>query len=133
MPSAKPEPEFSEKILTVKEFSVIIEKMVSELRCSILEALMIYADKNGVELETIGIRPGEKFHEVLISEEESRDAWDLGDKFMISNSNWVKDEEVLNSHKGKIKKISYDKEYSSENVEKISVEKIQELIQPFKE
>lgn len=54
MPSAKQEPEFSEKILTVKEFSVIIEKMVSELRCSILEALMIYADKNGVELETIG-------------------------------------------------------------------------------
>ena len=50
----QPEPEFSEKILTVKEFSVIIEKMVSELRCSILEALMIYADKNGVELETIG-------------------------------------------------------------------------------
>ena len=81
-----------------------------------------------VELETIGIRPGEKFHEVLISEEESRDAWDLGDKFMISNPNWISDEEVSKSYNANIEKISYNNEYSSENVEKMSVDEIQNLI-----
>jgi UDP-N-acetylglucosamine 4,6-dehydratase/5-epimerase len=80
------------------------------------------------QMETVGIRPGEKFHEVLISEEESRDAWDLGDKFMISNSNWITDKEVSESYSGKIKKISYNNEYSSENVEKMSINDIQNLI-----
>ena len=80
------------------------------------------------QMETVGIRPGEKFHEVLISEEESRDAWDLGDKFMISNSNWRTDKEVSKSYNGKIKKISYNNEYSSENVEKMSINDIQNLV-----
>ena len=80
------------------------------------------------QMETVGIRPGEKFHEVLISEEESRDAWDLGDKFMISNSNWRTDKEVSTSYNGKIKKISYNNEYSSENVEKMSINDIQNLV-----
>jgi len=31
----------------------------------------------GCEIETIGIRPGEKLHEVLISEDEARNAWRL--------------------------------------------------------
>ena len=86
---------------------------------------------SNAEMETIGIRPGEKFHEVLISEEESRDAWDLGDKFMISNPNWRSDEEVSKSYNDKIKKISYNNEYSSENVEKVSVNEIQRLIEQF--
>ena len=80
------------------------------------------------KMETIGIRPGEKLHEVLISEEESRDAWDLGDKFMISNPNWISDKKVAESYNGKIKKISYNNEYSSENVEKMSTDEIQKLI-----
>ena len=85
-----------------------------------------------VEMQTIGIRPGEKFHEVLISEEESRDAWDLGNKFMISNSNWISDEEVSKSYNRKIEKISYNNEYSSENVEKMSIDEIQNLIMKSK-
>ena len=35
------------------------------------------------EVEEIGIRPGEKLHEVLISEDESRNTLDLGDVFVI--------------------------------------------------
>lgn len=46
--------ELSDTILTVKQFSVVIEKMVKELECSYLEALTLYADKNGVEIETVG-------------------------------------------------------------------------------
>jgi UDP-N-acetylglucosamine 4,6-dehydratase len=35
------------------------------------------------ELEIIGIRPGEKLHEVLISEDESRHTLELGDMFVV--------------------------------------------------
>jgi UDP-N-acetylglucosamine 4,6-dehydratase len=37
----------------------------------------------GVELETIGIRPGEKLHEVLIHEDEARSAVELEDMFVV--------------------------------------------------
>jgi UDP-N-acetylglucosamine 4,6-dehydratase len=35
------------------------------------------------EIEEIGIRPGEKLHEVLISEDEARQAVELDDSFII--------------------------------------------------
>lgn len=37
----------------------------------------------GCEVEVIGIRPGEKTHEVLVSEDEARYALELDDKFVI--------------------------------------------------
>jgi len=37
----------------------------------------------GCEIEFVGIRPGEKLHEVLISRDESRYTLDLGDRFVI--------------------------------------------------
>lgn len=51
---------------------------------------------SGCEIEFIGIRAGEKLHEVLISQDESRRTVDVGDKFVIrplhswwSSENWV--------------------------------------------
>jgi UDP-N-acetylglucosamine 4,6-dehydratase len=35
------------------------------------------------EIETIGIRPGEKLHESMISEDEARQAIDLGDRYAL--------------------------------------------------
>lgn len=40
----------------------------------------------GCLLDVIGIRPGEKLHEVLISEDESRNALEFEDKFVIQSS-----------------------------------------------
>ena len=37
----------------------------------------------GVEMQAIGIRPGEKLHEVLISEDESRHTVELDDRFVV--------------------------------------------------
>jgi UDP-N-acetylglucosamine 4,6-dehydratase len=38
------------------------------------------------DLQFIGIRPGEKVHEVLVSEDESRNTRDMGDRFVIHPS-----------------------------------------------
>lgn len=45
---------------------------------------LAHAIAPGSEIDTIGIRPGEKLHEVLISEDEARNTYDLGDRFVVS-------------------------------------------------
>jgi UDP-N-acetylglucosamine 4,6-dehydratase len=37
----------------------------------------------GAEQRVVGIRPGEKLHEVLLTEDEARHAYDLGDRYVI--------------------------------------------------
>ena len=49
---------------------------------------------------------------------------------MISNPS-KKDEEVLEAYSGKIEKNTEIKEYSSEHVEKLTVNEIKELIQKY--
>jgi UDP-N-acetylglucosamine 4,6-dehydratase/5-epimerase len=47
----------------------------------------------GCEVETIGIRPGEKLHEVLVSEDESRQTVETEDMYVIQPSHpWWKSE-----------------------------------------
>jgi len=50
----------------------------------------------GCSIETIGIRPGEKLHEVLVSEDEARNTLELPDRYIIQpahpwwrRENWV--------------------------------------------
>ena len=46
------------------------------------------------ELDIVGIRPGEKLHEVLLTEDEARLSFDLGDRYVIlpSRPTWHVDE-----------------------------------------
>ncbi len=44
---------------------------------------MAEAIATGCEVEYIGIRPGEKLHEVLVSEDEARNAVELDDMYVI--------------------------------------------------
>ena len=44
---------------------------------------LIEAMAPGLALETIGIRPGEKLHEVLITEDDARTTVDLGDRYVV--------------------------------------------------
>jgi UDP-N-acetylglucosamine 4,6-dehydratase len=40
----------------------------------------------GCEIETVGIRPGEKLHEVLVSEDEARNTVEMEDRYVIQPS-----------------------------------------------
>ncbi len=79
------------------------------------------------ELEFIGIRPGEKLHEVLLSEDEARSAVELDEMFIIQPShpwwdrnNWVSGRELPRDYR-----------YTSDSNEQwLSREQLQELIEP---
>lgn len=45
--------EIEDNILTVKQFTDMIEEMVVKYRCTYLDALTLYAEKNNVEIETV--------------------------------------------------------------------------------
>jgi UDP-N-acetylglucosamine 4,6-dehydratase len=57
---------------------VFVPKLPSMKLVDLAEALA-----PGCERQEIGIRPGEKIHEVLVSEDESRSAVELDDKYVI--------------------------------------------------
>ncbi len=83
------------------------------------------------ELETIGIRPGEKLHEVLISRDESRSSIELDDMFVVLpvEAFWFG-----GGWKAKGKAVADGFRYSSaENPDWLSVEQIREMIAPFED
>jgi len=81
----------------------------------------------GCMVEYIGIRPGEKLHEVLLSEDEARNAVEVDEMFIVKpshpwweNANWVH-----------ARQVSPDFSYSSDSNEQwLSQEELQELIEP---
>jgi len=53
----------------------------------------------GCEIETIGIRPGEKLHEVLVSEDEARNTVEVDGMYIIQPSHpWWKASNWENAH-----------------------------------
>jgi UDP-N-acetylglucosamine 4,6-dehydratase/UDP-glucose 4-epimerase len=66
--------------------------------------------------ETIGIRSGEKMHEVLINQDELNDTWDIGKMYMILQSE--NRQEILEKYQNP-KKVEMNHPYASNFVEKI--------------
>ena len=77
--------------------------------------------------EIIGIRLGEKLHEILINHEEMRYSWEINNMYMIANPFFT--ENQIKSKYPNIKKINNIGEYSSDKVEKISKDELKILIQ----
>ncbi len=83
------------------------------------------------EMEVIGIRPGEKLHEVLIHEDEARSAVELENMFVVQPTAalWFGHEW---QEKGST--LAEGFRYTSEtNPEWLTLEKIKEIIKPFEE
>jgi UDP-N-acetylglucosamine 4,6-dehydratase len=83
------------------------------------------------EIKVIGIRPGEKLHEMMISRDESRSTIELEDRFVVEpfghlwfRHNWEEEG----------KRVPDGFKYTSDNnSEWLTVEQIRQLIQPFEE
>ncbi len=83
------------------------------------------------QLDIIGIRPGEKLHEVLISEDEARDTVELDKMFVVqpAEASWFG-----YSWQAKGKGLSEGFYYSSDNnTEWLDIEGIKKYIAPFEE
>ena len=76
--------------------------------------------------EVIGIREGEKIHEILINLDEMRYTQKLDGKYVIFNGNQT--EEYIKNNYENIVQVDPSKEYSSNLVEKISKDELKELI-----
>ncbi len=83
-----------------------------------------------IELENIGVREGEKIHEVMITRDDSRMTYDYGDYYIVyPNFEWFSFEDHF--HEGG-KKIKSGFEYhSGENSDWLSVEDIRRLIKEY--
>src|SRR5271154_3362691 len=81
----------------------------------------------GCEIETIGIRPGEKLHEVLVSEDEARNTLEAEDRYIIQPSHpWWRRENWVNA-----RPLPEGFRYASDNNERwLTNRELQELIEP---
>lgn len=111
--------------LNGKESEIYVPKLKAYSITDVKDTLFELIGKTGTEV--VGIRPGEKLHEVLINKDEMRSSWDLGKKYMIANP-LRDDSDIKKSYKDKIKKIGNIETYSSDNVEKLSKEELKKTI-----
>ncbi len=111
--------------LNGKESEIYVPKLKSYSIIDVKDTLFELIGKTGIEI--VGIRPGEKLHEVLINKDEMRSSWDLGRKYMIANP-LREDSNIRKSYKNKIKKINNIETYSSDNVEKLSKTELKRMI-----
>jgi UDP-N-acetylglucosamine 4,6-dehydratase len=83
------------------------------------------------ELEVIGIRPGEKLHEVLIHEDEARSTVELEDMFIVQPTTelWFGHEWQVRGHQ-----LPDGFRYASDtNPDWLTIEQIHQMVAPFEE
>jgi len=98
----------------------------------IIDLIQILAGKGNYDL--VGIRPGEKLHEVMIPKEESFNCVDFDDHYVITPMfTWWDDKNFKKNVGVKGKKVSESFEYSSDkNSQWVDLNQIKELISIIK-
>lgn len=99
---------------------VFVKKMPAATNLDLAKAMGKALSGNpDYPIEIVGIRPGEKIHELLVSEDEIYCCIELEDKYIISRYGKLKKPSLMN------KKI---KEYSSENTKRLNQKEIIDLL-----
>ena len=93
---------------------------LGEMKDAIVELL----DKK-VETKVISVRPGEKYHECLISSDEIRNSYENQDDYLIFEK---KTEHYCYPNEQGIKKTNLKGEYSSNNVELLSKDELKNIL-----
>ena len=93
-----------------------------------IDLIEILAGRGNFDL--IGIRPGEKLHEVMVPKEESLNCVDFGDCYVITPMfSWWDDKDFKSNVGKKGKKVSESFEYASnKNTEWVNIDQIKKLI-----
>ncbi len=87
----------------------------------------IFKDNN-IEEEIIGVREGEKLHELLLNTDEIPRTWDYKDRYIIEQFNLFTDSNIEKNYPG-IKKLNSNlKSISSEDAEKLSIPELTDII-----
>jgi len=93
---------------------------INDLKNSLFELL----ENTGEKITSL--RPGEKMHEAFINFDEIRYAWELDNKYVLFNS--AKSDDEIRRQYPNIKRINLSEEYSSDKVERISVDELKKII-----
>ena len=104
---------------------VFVPKLRSYSILDVKDAIMELLGKT--DEETVGIRLGEKLHEVLINEYEIGYTWEIDNKYIIINT---LDNEIIKKRKynSNISRATNMQIYSSDKVEKINKEELKKNI-----
>ena len=101
---------------------IFVPKIFSYRIMDVVKAL-----QNNKNVKIVGIRPGEKLHEELISKAESYNTFDLGNFFIIAGN-----QKLINiCKKKKYKKFKIGKNYNSLNNLFLTVAQIKKLIKNY--
>ena len=109
-----------------KGSEIFVPKLKAYSIIDIKNALCEILDNTGHE--EIGIRPGEKLHEVLINSDEMKYTWEIDNMFMILNPFYAQfyDDEISIRYPS-AKKLQNKNIYSSNTVEKITVDELKQI------
>ena len=110
-----------------KGSEIFVPKMRSYNIMDVVETLQNLMGDYGYEI--IGIRPGEKLHEVLINEDEIRQTWEYNDMYLISSPLYstFHGKEITDNYQN-ITKITNLENYSSAMSKKISKDELKNMI-----
>jgi UDP-N-acetylglucosamine 4,6-dehydratase len=105
---------------------IFIPKIPSMKVMDLLESL-----SPGVSHKVVGIRPGEKLHESLISEDEARSSYDMGDNYVVLPQSGL-ESGALGEKYAEQKRVPEGFIYSSDtNDEWLSVDELKKMIKDF--
>jgi len=93
---------------------------LSDLKDAILELT-----GTNTETKIISVRPGEKFHEILISKNELRTTYETEKDYVIFAENELRDHTKDNV---KFSKVNLKEEYSSDKIELLSMDELKKII-----